>query len=66
MASYVDYCDTLISWTSILKDFRDMLLNTCQYHLIFLMEEHVVIAPASIARNLLLKICSPDDIQGVS
>jgi len=50
---------TVIHWfleASILKDSRDMLLNTCRYHLMLLL------APASTARNLLLRICSVDDI----
>jgi hypothetical protein len=50
---------------SILKDSRDMLLNTCQYHLMFLVEEHIVIALASLARNLLLKICLPDNVLSI-
>lgn len=53
---------TVIRWflgASILKDSRDMLLNTHTHHLFLLL------APASTARNPLLRICSLEDIQSI-
>lgn len=39
---------------SILKIFTDMLLNTLQYHLMFLPKEHIA---SSSSRKPLFKIC---------
>jgi hypothetical protein len=63
VASYADYCDTLISLCKHLEGFQGLASETyANIILMFVMEEHTVIAPASIARNLLLRICSLDDI----